>query len=111
MTAIKLNSIAGLMIENTPCMGNPEMMLHPSEIAVNNALNKQGNREITMDREKLVASLYKELHRDNLVELFKKEDFCFVCGTPVSDKQVKIMSNWLADAIIANQSQIIKAVV
>ncbi len=91
MTAIKLNSIEGLVrydftVEKDGCRGSANYE------QINTVLGWIREKEITMDREKLAkAANFSCSQNDN----------CFFCR----------QSFIIADAIIANQSQIIKAVV
>ncbi len=109
MTAIKMNSIEGLMVENRkhdeipPPVGKGSW---DNVIGYNKAITEQGNREITMDREKLAEVL------------FQADKVKFGYGSKTLEEASNNPRNpgfgdiyyLLADAIIANQGQIIKAV-
>ncbi len=102
MTAIKLKSIENLMLEkhisdNCDCEdgeGCRHFAQSVEEIEHDRVITEQGNREITMDREKLA---------DN-IQYYK------VCDVPpVRIDRADALE--IADTIIKSQSQIIKAVV
>ncbi len=94
MTAIKLNSIEGLMVEKKE--QNPLKMIWENNqtVGANKLIDEQGNREITMDREKLAEIIF---HTDYPRHQWNT--------TIVRDNYLRY-----ADATIANMKDIIKAV-
>ncbi len=103
MTAIKLNSIEALLPEIKTSHLDPvffekeQAYLDTDEKqrifaeGFNKCIKQQGNREITMDREKLIKRIRLHCLKN-------------------SPTMLRIEIEKLADAIIANQSEIIKAV-
>ena len=101
MTAIKLNSIEGLMVEKS----NGILLTSGSDYIKrgrNECIDEQGNREITMDREKLAQTIYFIRIESPNVNPQRWNEI----GGEYKEQYLKF-----SDAIISNQSQIIKAVV
>ncbi len=95
MTAIKL-------MEEKYHPDNDQGVLSEDEKGYNEAIDEQGNREITHERNKLMDCICEAIQQER--KLIRTMVFR-------SQEEIDFMqSSFIADAIIANQSQIIKAV-
>ncbi len=97
MNGIKLNSIEGLMVAGKPIAGSNYL-----GSGWNACVTEQGSRELTLDREELAITLFTQEYGSR--ESWYKWD-------TVQSDELRKECRENADAIIANQSQIIKAVV
>lgn len=84
-----------MLVENTGFMNSMQNSLIDAHNACHDAFS---NLELDGDVEKLADNLFKDMNRK--MEAYIKDDFCFVCGFPISKEALKKLCAHLAENVV-----------
>lgn len=99
MYGVKLNEIDGLILNKQ----NESRKTHSYEIGFNECINEQGNKEITLNRDRLAKMLWELITKPS-TQVVSEWDMNF----PYATKYWKPAYYAMADAILADLKNIIE---